>query len=71
MVRLNGEGPDLECFVGYGCVMGLGEGDFVEKPIGAGVCGEILSAFGVEDATVEAMAKELFAAGELCEVDER
>ena len=62
------ERPDLERLVGYGCVMGLGEGDFVEKPVGAGVFGEVLRAFGVEDVAVEAMAKELFAAGELREV---
>ena len=62
------ERPDLERLVGYGCVMRLGEGDFVEEPVGAGVFGEVLRAFGVEDAAVEAMAKELFAAGELREV---
>ena len=67
-VRLNGEGPDLKGLIGDGLVMGLGESDFVEKPVGAGAFGEVLSAFGVEDAAVEAMAKELFAAGELREV---
>jgi len=68
VVGLNGQRPELERLVGYGLVMRLGEGDFVEKPVGAGVFGEVLRAFGVEDAAVEAMAKELFAAGELSEV---
>ncbi len=64
----DGEVPNLELFGGDVLIVGLNQGDFVEKPVGSGVFGEILSAFGVENASVEGMAKPLFAAGELREV---
>ena len=63
--------PDLEFFGGDVLVVGLNQSDFVKKPIGSAVFGDILRAFGVENTSVDGMPVPLFGSGELREVGRR
>jgi hypothetical protein len=61
----------LELFGGDVLVVGLNQSDFVEKPIRFAVLGDILGAFGVENASIDGMPVPLFCSGELREVGRR
>ena len=65
MIRLHGQLPELEFFGCNGFLEALRERDLVEKPIGAGLVGDVFRAIGEEDASHQAVAMPLLAAAEL------
>jgi hypothetical protein len=68
LVRTYGEIPDLKFFGGNGLVVRLNDRDFVQKPIGSTMLGNVVRAVGVENVAIDPVPIPVFAAGELREV---
>ena len=65
---LDVELPDLEFLGSDPLVVGLADGDFIEKPVGAAFVGDVFRAVGEQDVAVDAVPVPVFAAGELPEI---
>jgi len=61
--------PDLEFFAGNASIMLLGDCDDVEQPISAALAGKELSAVGIKNCAVDAVAIPVLGAGELAELN--